>query len=61
MLRRAGIVIALCLAHSVAVSGMVASRPVVPAGRDIVPVLFANAGFLWAIARDVQCGLLAAD
>ena len=54
MLRRAGIVIALCLAHAVAVNGMVAGRLVVPAGRDVVPVLFANTGFLWPNAGKVR-------
>src|ERR1700678_1294645 len=47
MWRRASAAIAFCLAQAVAVNGMGAGRLALPEGREIVPVLFANTGFLW--------------
>jgi hypothetical protein len=54
MLRRAGILVALCIAHSVAVNGMPASRLILLEAREITPVLFANSGFLWPNAGKIR-------
>ena len=54
MLRRASVAIAFCLAHAVAVNGMGAGQLALPEGPEIVPVLFANTGFLWPNAGKVR-------
>jgi Ricin-type beta-trefoil lectin domain/Astacin (Peptidase family M12A) len=41
------IAIAFCFAHPVTVNGMGAAPVVVPEGREFLPVLYANKGFLW--------------
>ena len=50
MLRRASLMIALCIASAVAAHGMSAGRPFSPAGRAVVPVLYLNTDFLAANA-----------
>ena len=50
MLRRASLMIALCIGPAVAAHGMSAGRPFSPAGRAVVPVLYLNTDFLAANA-----------